>query len=48
MQQTDFSCPVSVEPLPQWETPELVVADVTKTTLSGSTVTLDGVGTFSS
>lgn len=48
MQQTDFSSPVIVEPLPQWESPELVVADVTTTTLAGSTVTLDGVGTFSS
>ena len=48
MQQTDLSSPVTVEPLPQWEAPELVVADVATTTLAGGANTLDGGGTFSS
>ena len=47
MQQTDLSSPLAVDPIPQWETPELVVADVTTTTLSGGANNLDA-GSFSS
>ncbi len=48
MQQIDFSSPVTVEPLPQWQTPELVVADVSTTTLAGGLNNFDGAGLFSS
>ena len=48
MQQKDTSSPVTVELLPQWQTPELVVADVSTTTLAGGLNNADGAGTFSS
>ena len=47
MLQTDLSSPATVEPVLQWETPELVVADVTTTTLSGGSNNAD-LTTFSS